>query len=322
MTNTTMAPASPSSSPQVGSDLDATLDAYARGFAYNMRSPLLCTPADEGLEFEDISYPSADGTSLEAWFIPRAGSDKLILCAHPLGFSRYGFPAHIEPWRSAFGDGLGNDFEVNFIPDYRVLHDHGYNVLAFDFRNLGLSAAANGGLQSNSRFEVRDVLGSLAYIRSRPELASMRLGLFSRCLGANATFRAISAAPEAFERVRCLVAPLLLSPLVILERHLEGAGVAEYTEEVDRRQRLLTSVSLRDGSPVAWAPAVTMPTLTYGVHGDQLTRPSDLEAIYEAVGAEEKEMFWIDDTDRRWDGYLWFQRHPERILEWFDTHMH
>lgn len=300
---------------------EATLEAMAHGFAHTFRSPLLRTPAEAGLQFDDVAFASTDGTALEGWFIPCEGSDKLIICAHPLSFSRYGFPAHIEPWTSAFGSGLGNDFEVSFIPDYKVLHDNGYNVLAYDFRNFGLSAAANGGLQSNSRFEARDVLGSLAYVRSRPDLAHMTVGLFSRCLGANATFKAMQLEPDAFEGVRCLVAPLLLTPFVILQRNLERAGLAEHADEVNRRQQLMTSVSMTDGAPVEWAPSVTLPTLTYGVHDDALTRPSDLESIYAAIGAQEKSMFWIRDTVARWDGYLYFQRHPERILEWFETYM-
>lgn len=92
---------------------------------------------------------------------------------HAFGFSRYGYPGHLEPWRSAFGP--GNDTEIDLIEDYRILHDAGYNVLAFDFRNFGLSAAANGGVASNNRFETRDVVGTLAYIRSRPDLAAMTL---------------------------------------------------------------------------------------------------------------------------------------------------
>jgi pimeloyl-ACP methyl ester carboxylesterase len=300
---------------------EATLDAMAYGFAHTFRSPLLRTPADADLMFEDITFPSSDGTALEAWFIPCRGSDKLIICTHPLSFSRYGFPAHIEPWTSAFGEGLGNDFEVNFIPDYKILHDNGYNVLAYDFRNFGLSAAANGGLQSNSRFEARDVLGSLAYVRSRPDLADMTVGLFARCLGANATFKAIELEPDVFEGVRCLVAPLLLTPFVTLQRNLERAGLAEHAEEVNRRQKLFTSVSMTDGTPADWAPSVTLPTLTYGVYDDALTRHSDLESIYGAIGAKEKSIFWIQDTSARWDGYLYFQRHPERVLDWFAKHM-
>lgn len=67
---------------------NATLDAFARGLAYSSRSPVLRTPASLGLDFEEFSYPSSDGTPLEAWFIPCAGSEKLIVAMHAFGFSR------------------------------------------------------------------------------------------------------------------------------------------------------------------------------------------------------------------------------------------
>lgn len=299
--------------------LDTTLNAIAEGFAYTSRSPVLHRPGEAGLEWEDIYFPSADGTSLEGWFIPRAASDKLIICAHPFKFNRAGFPSSFEPWKSMFGP--GNDFDLNFIPDYKLLHDHGYNVLAYDFRNCGHSAAANGGLMCNNLFELRDVIGSLAYARSRADTADMKIGLFSRCMGANATFRAIASDPEAFGGVRCLVAPLLLSARVALERILEGAGLAEHVDEADDRQQRITGSLLSDTSPLDWAPSVKLPTLTYGVREDPMTRPSDLETIFKAIGTDEKEMFWIDGTSRRWDGYTWFQRHPDRVLEWFEKYM-
>jgi pimeloyl-ACP methyl ester carboxylesterase len=300
-------------------DLDATLDSFARGLAYTSRSPVLRTPSDEGLEYKDLTYPSSDGVPLEAWFIPRDGSSKLIVAMHAFGFNRYGFPAHIEPWRSSFGP--GNDTEIDFIQDYRILHDAGYNVLAFDFRNCGLSGDANGGMSLNNRFEARDVVGTMKYVQSRPDLSAMELGLFARCMGANATFRAIHTDPAVFADVRCLVAPLLLSPRAFLETGLESIGLGEHADEVDRRYHLLTGARLTDGRTSAWAPSVRMPTLTYGVHDDVLTRPSDLEEAYAAIGADEKDMFWIHDTPRRWDGYQWFQRHPDRILDWFATYL-
>ncbi|MGV9214360.1 alpha/beta hydrolase [Micromonospora sp. RB23] len=300
-------------------DLDATLDSFAQGLAHVSRSPVLRTPGDEGLDYQDLTYPSADGVPLEAWHIPRAGSTKLVVAMHAFGFNRYGFPAHVEPWRSAFGP--GNDTEIDFVKDYRILHDAGYHVLAFDFRNCGLSAAANGGLSLNNRFEARDVIGTMNFIRSRPDLAAMDVGIFARCMGANATFRAIHTDPAAFADVRCLVAPLLLSPRAFLETGLAAAGLGEHADEVDQRYHLITGGWLTEGRTSAWAPAVTMPTLTYGVHDDTLTRPSDLEEAYEAVGADEKELFWIHDTPRRWDGYKYFQRHPDRILDWFARFM-
>lgn len=300
-------------------DLDATLDSFAAGLAHASRSPLLRNPADEGLRYEDITYPSSDGTPLEAWFIPCEGSRRLIVSMHAFGFNRYGFPGHVEPWKSAFGP--GNDTEIDFIKDYKILHDAGYNVLTFDFRNAGLSGSANGNLTSNNRFETRDVIGTLEYIRTRMDLAEMTLGIFARCMGANVTFRTIDTHPEAFDNVRCLVAPLLLSPLAFLSTVMSGAGLGQHVDEVGRRFELITSARLTDGTVSNWAPSVTMPTLTYGVRDDVITHSADLEDAFTAVGAKEKDMFWIEDTPRRWDGYQWFQNHPDRILDWFNTHM-
>lgn len=298
---------------------ETALDALAQGLAYSTRSPLLRTPADAGLDFEEVTYPSSDGVPLEAWFIACEGSDKLIVAMHAFGFNRYGFPAHLEPWKSAFGP--GNDTEIDFILDYEILHANGYNVLAFDFRNFGLSGSANGGLQSNNKFEARDVIGTMAYIRSRSDLAGMKVGLFARCMGANATFRAIDTDPRAFDGVACLVAPLLLSPLAFLETTMETMGLGGLAHEVARRHQVLTSVRMQDGATSTWAPSVAMPTLTYGVHDDSITRPADLEEAYEAIGAKEKSMFWIRDTSARWDGYTYFQRQPDQILEWFATYL-
>jgi uncharacterized protein len=305
--------------PTTDPSVTETIDSIVHGLAYSSRAPLLHTPAEAGLAFEEVSYPSSDGTPLEAWYVPCEGSDRLVVVAHAFGFNRAGFPSHLEPWRSAFGE--GNDVEIDFVPDYRILHDHGYHVLAFDFRNFGLSGDANGGLQSCNRFEARDVVGTLDYVRSRPDLATMRLAIFARCMGANATFRAIHTDPDAFRDVRALVAPLLLSTRPFVETTLAKLGLEDRFEEVERRFRTITSASLDEADTSRWAPAVTMPTLTYGVREDHLTRADDLEATYAAIGARDKELFWIEGTRRRWDGYLYFQRHPERVLEWLDDHL-
>ena len=123
-----------------------------------------------------------------------------------MGFSRAGIRLHLEPWKSVWAFS-GNDFEVNLIPDYKILHDAGYNVLAYDLRNFGLSGAANGGIASSGIFEARDVAGSLAYARSGRDTRDMTIGLFSRCLGCSSTFAAMTQFPEAFDGVRCLGGP-------------------------------------------------------------------------------------------------------------------
>ncbi len=52
-------------------------------FRQQPRSPILATPSSKGLEFENVTFPSEDGVPLEAWFVPRAGSRKLVIANYP-----------------------------------------------------------------------------------------------------------------------------------------------------------------------------------------------------------------------------------------------
>ena len=35
----------------------------------------------------------------------------------------------------------------------------------------------------------------------------------------------------------------------------------------------------------------------------------------------EKSLYWIEGTERRFDGYNFFGVHPEIPIEWFDKHV-
>lgn len=306
---------------------DSVLDTIADNFSTSRRSPVLHTPAEHGLRFDDVTFPSDDGTPLEGWFVPadnpaaRAGT--VVILNHPRFFSRSGLPAHLEPWRSDFA-ATGNDIEVDLIPDIAILHDAGYHVLAYDLRNFGHSAAANGGLTTSGILESRDVIGSLNYTRSRADLQDAKIALFSRCLGADATLFAMQRAPEAFTDISCLVACQPLSPRMVLERTFERSGLPlALMDELDQRITLRTGFSFDDMSPVTAARSVRVPALVYQVHDDVMTRPSDVQAIFDNIPAEggaAKELFWIKGTTRRWDGYLHFQNDPARILDWLAQH--
>lgn len=293
----------------------------ARGFREWPRAPILHRPDERGLDYEDVFFPSEDGIALEGWFIPVPGSDRLVIANHPRWFNRAGLPSHLEPWRS-FGAAAGNDFEVDFVPDYKLLHDAGYNVLAYDMRNFGHSGSANGGVFSVGNYESRDVIGSLRYVRGRSDTRGMTVGLFSRCAGGNATMFAMTRRPDAFEGIRCMVCPQPLSSRVALERALERLGIpAGYMGDLESYIRLETSFGLNQFSPVPWAKNVTIPTLLYQVRDDVYTRPEDVQSIYDNIPIAGKELFWIEGTTRRWDGYTYFQREPARILDWFARFM-
>jgi pimeloyl-ACP methyl ester carboxylesterase len=130
-----------------------------KGLAQNLTkvdhpTPILETPADYGMKYEDITFPSMDGVSLAAWYIPANNSDKLIICNHPMTFTRSGFPGHMEPW-NAF-----SDVRVNFHNVYKALHAAGYNVLTYDLRNHGKSDSADNNICGVGLLEYQDVVGA------------------------------------------------------------------------------------------------------------------------------------------------------------------
>ncbi|MGW0762946.1 alpha/beta hydrolase family protein [Streptomyces sp. NPDC002814] len=309
-----------SSTDMTREEIDATLQKIADGFGTSLRSPILHRPDEAGLEYEDVAFPSEDGVPLEGWYIPAPGSDKILIANHPRWFSRAGLPSHLEPWKSLAG-ATGNDFEVNFIPDYKILHDAGYNILTYDLRNFGHSGAANGGIFTVGRFESRDVVGSINYVRSRPDTRDMTIGLFSRCVGANSTMFAMTRRPDVFEGVRCMVSPQPLSSGVSAERGLERLGLSEYYDDLNELVRRKISFGFDELSPVPWAKNVKVPTFLYQVRDDLYTRPSDVQAMYDNIPVSEKKVFWIEGSTRRWDGYTFFQKDPEQMLEWFATYM-
>ncbi|MFC0039629.1 alpha/beta hydrolase [Actinomadura rayongensis] len=156
---------------------------------------MLRRPDEVGLAYEDVFFSSVDGVPLEGWFIP-ADSDKLVVHNHFLPSNRYGYPGHLPEFA-----GLGG-FKVSFLPEYRALHDAGYNVLAYDLRNYGMSGQGNGGITGIGLLEYRDVIGSLRYAAARPDTRKMRKVLLSVCLGADSTAVAWSNTPRSSPRSR------------------------------------------------------------------------------------------------------------------------
>jgi hypothetical protein len=51
-------------------------------------------------------------------------------------------------------------------------------------------------------------------------------------------------------------------------------------------------------------------------HGER-----DGQAIFDALGAQEKELLWIEESNQRFYAYNYFGQHPERLIGWFDRYM-
>ncbi|MEM1182833.1 MAG: alpha/beta hydrolase, partial [Acidobacteriota bacterium] len=196
------------------------------------RTPVHLRPDERGIEnWDDIYFPSSDGTPLEGWLLRAEGSSQLIIANHPMPMSRSGFTGHWgAPWSGV------DDIEIDFVKAYAHLVEAGFNVLAYDLRNHGHSGAANGGICGIGRYEWRDCVGVKRYVDAHPELSGMTVGLLSRCTGANAQFEAIHRHPELFENLRCLMCPLAVSMTALMTAFAELQGVSEYMDVLDHEQ--------------------------------------------------------------------------------------
>lgn len=298
--------------------LHPVIEQYATLFKTGVRTPVLKRPSDYGMEYEDCSFHSMDGVPLEAWFIP-GDSDKLLIINHPMTCNRYGFPGHLPPWNTMFGG-----FEVNFLPELKHLHDAGYNILTYDLRNCGMSGDGNGINSGLGLLECRDVVGSIRYAKSRKDLASMTTGLYSRCMGGNSTIVAMSKWPGEFEHIKALVLIMVVSGKTFIERVAENMHLdpVKAAERLDERLRELNGFRLDELTPLPYAKDVKAPTLMAQLRRDFLIHgEKDGKAIFDALGAEEKELVWIEQSNQRFYAYNHFGQHPEKLLGWFDKYM-
>ena len=277
------------------------------------RQPVAVSPADYGLDYEEVEFDSLEGIRLRGWFIP-GNPRKVLLLTHPMNFNRHGFLVRNKsPLVTVKSD-------IELLLSVQALNRAGYSVLTFDFRNHGASDDGMTGVGLN---ECQDVLGALDYLESRPELEGAELGLVAFCMGANATIIAMSRDPEAFASARCLVAIQPISMSVFIRSYLRST----YTPLslmvlplMEGFRRWLGGHPLEEMSLREYVKDVKVPTLYVQGRTDPWTELSDIEGFYEATQAP-KEFWWLETTKSRIEAYQYVGENPQRMVEFIDARM-
>lgn len=155
----------------------ACLSAGAVVIAYRSthppRRPQRQTPECFGATFEEITFCAPDGVRLSGWYVPcrpeRSARGLVILC--------HGMSAHRE--------------EV--LPEAACLRKAGFAVLLFDFRALGKSG---GEICTGGYLETQDLRAAVDYAASRPDTASLPIGLFGFSMGGVVAIQAAENDPR------------------------------------------------------------------------------------------------------------------------------
>jgi fermentation-respiration switch protein FrsA (DUF1100 family) len=119
------------------------LGSFSLSFYFTHRYHLMdpSSPAEVGLTYEEVTFKSSDGLTLGGWWIPARGSDKVVIQLH-------GHAGSMDP-------------DIQYLP---TLHQHGCNVLMFDFRGHGRSP---GDIVTIGYLERRDVLGAIEFVKQK-----------------------------------------------------------------------------------------------------------------------------------------------------------
>ncbi len=116
---------------------------------------LTATPADIGLEFEDVRIPTSDDEMLHGWFIPAADAHFTVLIFH------------------------GNAGNISHRLDtIQIWHRLGVNTFIIDYRGYGQSTGS-----ASERGTYRDARAAWKYLIGERGISTDRIVLFGRSLG-------------------------------------------------------------------------------------------------------------------------------------------
>jgi pimeloyl-ACP methyl ester carboxylesterase len=279
------------------------------------RQPVPKNPKDYDMDFEGVEFAAEDGVGIKGWLIPGT-KQKLVIMTHVGGLTKYGSAEKYKNLSKLYNR------EIEFLKTARHLHDRGYWVLLFDFRNHGESGPdPNKGMTGIGLEEYKDVVAAMRFVRSRQATKNMDVAFVSFCMGANSTIIAMSKQPDTFKDVKCLMAIQPISMEVFVrtytKKFLSPIGVKLLMPMVKKFMLWRGAHPLEKMSPKEYVKDLKLPTLYVQARHDPWTELSDIQGFYENTPAP-KDFFWIEDTKHRFQTYSYFQDKPEKMLAWLE----
>lgn len=113
------------------------------------------TPADADLAYEALKLTTADGETLDAWYVPAAGARRTVLYLH------------------GNGGNIGHRLDA-----IAMFHGLGFNVLIFDYRGYGASTG-----RPDEAGSYQDALAAWRHLTQQRRIPPDRIVLYGESLG-------------------------------------------------------------------------------------------------------------------------------------------
>jgi pimeloyl-ACP methyl ester carboxylesterase len=266
------------------------------------------SPAEYGLPFTEVLFPSSDGLTLHGWFIPAPGV--VAPCLEDEGWSSGG-KGIIVLCHGRFGS---KDSDLRYVP---WLREAGYNCLLFDFRGHGRS---EGDYTSFGYHERKDLLGAIELLESKgiPRVGVLGFSLgavVGICTAARSPAIAAVVADGAFVRLRRALAAGAEERGV--PRWLVRALGPAILWLAGRR----VGGDLEESEPLRWVDKIA-PGALFLIHGeeDPYVSVEDVRHLFQTAG-EPKELWIAPGAGHRRVDQAYPEEYWERVLSFFGRYL-
>jgi fermentation-respiration switch protein FrsA (DUF1100 family) len=242
------------------------------------------TPALFDVPFENIKLVTSDGIELAAWYTPPENG-ALILAAHGHG-------------------------DIRPLAHYALFAQHGYGVLAWDFRAHGKSS---GDLSTLGYLEALDVEAALEFGLVQPDVE--HIGAWGASMGGAAVLEAAarrneieavvidSAFPTLEDELNWMVTSKFFVPFIRFFAERETGLEMDVLRPVDR----ISEISTR-------------PVFIIQGEGDTVIPPNSAQLLYEAAG--EPRFIWTEPGINHVGLYSALpEEYEKQVIGFFDEYL-
>ena len=252
------------------------------------------TPADYGLEFEDVTVTNPDGMKLAGWFIPSENGAVIIM--------QHGYKSTRR----------------ELINEAEMMHRHGYGVLITSIRAHDYS---EGELITLGYYETDDMEAWYQYLLTRDDFDHEKIGILGNSYGGMLSIQYAALN----EKIKAVVANCAFSSMTdtvsTSVTHFTGLPEFPFVPLIVFWAETDTGVKMEEIDATKWIPQIS-PRPVFLMQGgkDTVISPESGQRLYDAAG-EPKELWYDPEL-----GHVDFDKeraeeYEARVAAFFDQYL-
>lgn len=274
----------------------ALLLAVALGLSFRLTRPPgqseFSSPTEYGLAYEEVYFLATDGLRLRGWWIPAAGSERVVIILH--------------------GHGGSVDWDIRRAPP---LIQAGFNVFLFDFRAHGQS---QGKVTTFGFLERRDLTGAVRFLKAR---GMQKIGVIGFSLGGIVAMLTTPICPD-IQAVISDGGPASIYTTLIAYGVNKGHPhwlAATFAWLALAGTSLRLGANMFSYAPVLWVGKITPRPILF-IHGEQDQYLSNFDELF-AAAESPKEAWRVAEAGHTTVEQVYPEEHNQRVIDFFTEHL-